>query len=127
MGDEDEAQPESNLTWQKYFLKPVQSAEQVIVTEKANGEAAHLSARFIQDQFYLILGSKNVHLVIGKESDLDQYRDGRFKVSSCTFILTGEKFAGTMSLVNMTQCNIENHLFFSQRPKFNNSSINHPF
>ncbi len=82
MGDEDEAQPESNLTWQKYFLKPVQSAEQVIVTEKANGEAAHLSARFIQDQFYLILGSKNVHLVIGKESDLDQYRDGRFKVSS---------------------------------------------
>ena len=64
MGDEDEDQPESNQVWLKYFLQPLQNSTEVICTEKANGEAAHLSARFIKDQFVLILGSKNVHLVI---------------------------------------------------------------
>ena len=39
-----------------YFLKPINSATEVICTEKANGEAAHLSARFIGNQFYIIVG-----------------------------------------------------------------------
>ena len=41
-------------------------ATEVICTEKANGEAAHISARYIGNKFYLIVGSKNVHLMLGK-------------------------------------------------------------
>ncbi len=33
-----------------YFLKPVSSTARVVCTQKANGEAAHLSARVIQDK-----------------------------------------------------------------------------
>ena len=47
MGDEDEDQPESDAIWLNYFLRPSVTATEVISTEKANGEAAHLSARFI--------------------------------------------------------------------------------
>ena len=36
----------------------------------------------IGGQFYLIIGSKNVHMMIAKYSDLDQYKDGRFLVSA---------------------------------------------
>ena len=82
MGDEDEDQPESNLVWLNYFLKPIENATQIICTEKANGEAAHLSARFIKNQFYLIVGSKNVHLIIGKPGDLEFYKESRFHVST---------------------------------------------
>ena len=41
-------------------------ATEVICTEKANGEAAHISARYIGNKFYVIVGSKNVHLMLGK-------------------------------------------------------------
>ena len=41
-------------------------ATEVICTEKANGEAAHISARYIGNRFYVIVGSKNVHLMLGK-------------------------------------------------------------
>ena len=82
MGDEDEDQPENNQIWLNYFLQPINQAAEIVCTEKANGEAAHLSARFIKDRFYVIVGSKNVHMVLGKINDLDFYKDGRFKV--CT-------------------------------------------
>ena len=54
MGDEDEDQPESNLVWLNYFLKPIENATQIICTEKANGEAAHLSARFIKNKVSIL-------------------------------------------------------------------------
>ena len=56
IGDDDDDIPDSNTVWQKYFTQKVNSAVKIVCTEKANGEAAHLSARFINDQFYLILG-----------------------------------------------------------------------
>ena len=87
MGDEDEDQPESNRTWLNYFLKPVENTTEIICTEKANGEAAHLSARFIKNQFYLIIGSKNVHLIIGKPGDLEFYTESRYKVNIFILIL----------------------------------------
>ena len=52
MGDEDEDQPESDAIWLNYFLRPSVTATEVISTEKANGEAAHLSARFIGNTLY---------------------------------------------------------------------------
>jgi len=81
MGDEDEDQPESNQVWLNYFLEPFENATEIICTEKANGEAAHLSARFIRNQFYLIVGSKNVHMIIGRPGDLEFYTDSRFMVA----------------------------------------------
>lgn len=81
MGDEDENQPDSDNVWKTYFLEPVSSTSAIVCTEKANGEAAHLSARYIRDRFYLIVGSKNVHMIIGKNSDVDQYKDSRFLVA----------------------------------------------
>ena len=35
----------------------------------------------IINQFYLIIGSKNVHLIIGKPGDLEFYKESRFHVS----------------------------------------------
>ena len=35
----------------------------------------------ILNQFYLIIGSKNVHLIIGKPGDLEFYKESRFNVS----------------------------------------------
>ena len=35
----------------------------------------------IKYQFYLIIGSKNVHLIIGKPGDLESYTESRFHVS----------------------------------------------
>ena len=35
----------------------------------------------ILNQFYLIIGSKNVHLIIGKPGDLEFYKESRFHVS----------------------------------------------
>ena len=35
----------------------------VAVLQKANGEAAHLSCRWVDNEFLICAGSKNVHLV----------------------------------------------------------------
>ena len=81
MGDEDEQQPEDNKVWTDYFLKPLDSTAKVICTRKANGEAAHLAIRFIENKFVLCVGSKNVHMLICDKSDIDKYSDGRFQVA----------------------------------------------
>ncbi len=81
MGDEDEDQPDSNKTWMNYFLRPAESARSVVCTRKANGEAAHFSARWIRDRFVLFAGSKNVHLALRNREDAQKYRDSRFLVA----------------------------------------------
>ena len=79
MGDEDESQPENDRSWMKFFLKPQDEAKTVICTRKANGEAAHLSVRFIEQKCFLIVGSKNVHILISTYSDIEKYLDSRFQ------------------------------------------------
>ena len=79
MGDEDDNQPENNISWMNFFLQPPEKATKVICTRKANGEAAHLSVRFIDQQVILIVGSKNVHMVISKYSDIEKYHDTRYQ------------------------------------------------
>lgn len=82
MGDEDETQPDDNYVWMKYFLKPLTSARNVICTRKANGEAAHLSVRYMPKcGFVLCVGSKNVHMIVRNLSDVDKYTDSRFMVA----------------------------------------------
>ena len=61
--------------WKKYFLKDISETKYVKSLRKANGEAAHLSCRWIDGQFLFITGSKNVHLVFRNKSNLFQARE----------------------------------------------------
>ena len=79
MGDEDDCQPQNNNSWMNFFLQTPEKADKIVCTQKANGEAAHLSVRFIGQQFYLFVGSKNVHIIVSTYSDIEKYSDGRFQ------------------------------------------------
>ncbi|CAL4106987.1 unnamed protein product [Meganyctiphanes norvegica] len=79
IGDEDESQPETDEIWRSYCLENPDEAEKVVVMEKLNGEAAHLGGRFIDGKFYIITGSKNVHMLIGCEEDIEKYEGDRYK------------------------------------------------
>jgi len=93
MGDEDEDQPENNLVWKQYFLRPYEEVERVVCTGKANGEAAHLSVRYLtsggQEEasankgggFVLFLGSKNVHMAVCRREDIEKYTESRYQVA----------------------------------------------
>jgi len=94
MGDEDEDQPDSNKTWMNYFLKPVESSDRVVCMHKANGEAAHFSARWVRDRFVVFTGSKNVHLAARSAADAEKYRDGRFLVARNVATSVMEMLAG---------------------------------
>ena len=50
-------------------------------THKANGEAAHFSARWIKDRFVVFAGSKNVHMAVRSAADVEKYKDGRFLIA----------------------------------------------
>ncbi|KAG0725610.1 hypothetical protein GWK47_038284 [Chionoecetes opilio] len=79
IGDEDDdTQPESNGQWKKYFLKDMDEAHQVVCMKKINGDAAHFSGRIRDGQFYLIVGTKNVHMIIREEKDIDKYTGDRY-------------------------------------------------
>ncbi|XP_018008937.1 uncharacterized protein LOC108666550 [Hyalella azteca] len=66
----------------KYFLKPPHESKLVVATEKINGEMAHVSGRFIGNEFYFIAGSKNVHLVFQTEEDISHYTEERYSIAS---------------------------------------------
>lgn len=50
----------------------------MIATEKANGEAAHLSSTKLFNQTYFCIGSKNVHMLVRHLSDVSKYTEQRF-------------------------------------------------
>ncbi|XP_063840019.1 uncharacterized protein LOC135088878 isoform X2 [Scylla paramamosain] len=79
IGDEDEEQPENNEKWREYFIGDPNEATKVVCMDKLNGEAAHISCRYIDDQFYLIVGSKNVHMLIRGTNDIDLYEGSRYE------------------------------------------------
>jgi hypothetical protein len=81
LGDDDDRDIQDGFKWQEYFTKPISRAERVICTKKMNGEAAHFAVRWIENDFYIIAGSKNVHLLFRTLEDIDQYTDGRFLVA----------------------------------------------
>lgn len=80
LGDEDDMD-RNNQDWKKYFLKNLDSTRRVVALKKANGEAAHMSCRYIDGQFYVIAGSKNVHLVFQKSTDIELYSGERYTVA----------------------------------------------
>lgn len=77
LGDEDDVDRDAQ-EWKKYFLKDIEETKHVKCLKKANGEAAHLSCRWINDQFMLIAGSKNVHLMFRNSKDIEEYYEPRF-------------------------------------------------
>jgi hypothetical protein len=68
LGDEDDMDREQN-DWCNYFLRPLNESSLVVSLQKANGEAAHLSCRFINGSFVICAGSKNVHLLFRTASN----------------------------------------------------------
>ncbi len=95
-----------------YFLKPLSSTARIVCTQKANGEAAHMSVRRMGDRFVLCAGSKNVHLLVRQRSDVEKYRDSRFLVAktvaeSClrtVEAMDGDDAAVLLSFLARTRC-----------------------
>ncbi|ODM96589.1 hypothetical protein Ocin01_10087 [Orchesella cincta] len=78
MGDEDDSTSQQS-SWEPYFVKPLSTARKVVSTEKANGEAAHISSRKLFGQDYFCIGSKNVHMLLRNRDDIAKYPDARFQ------------------------------------------------
>ena len=57
-------------TMMLFLLQSLDEVKNVVCTQKANGEAAHLSARVINGVQLLCAGSKNVHLVFTNRGTL---------------------------------------------------------
>ena len=66
----------------------------MVCTHKANGEAAHFSARWVRDRFVVFAGSKNVHLAARGGADVAKYGDGRFLVARNVAASVLEMLAG---------------------------------
>lgn len=94
LGDEDEID-RNNQDWKKYFLKDLDATKRVAAMKKANGEAAHMSCRFIDGKFFVIAGSKNVHLVFQNRSDIGKYVGERYMVAT-VIAQSIEKFLSEM-------------------------------
>lgn len=65
--------------WSLYFARPVAEATRVVSTEKANGESAHLSAFRVNDEFFIMGGSKNTHMLVRNKSEC--------KATWCCFVM----------------------------------------
>ncbi|EGD83385.1 ferredoxin [Salpingoeca rosetta] len=84
LGDDDDmpAGPGQEAAWTSYFLAPIEQAHTIFSMEKANGEAAHLACRWIQNKYVLVCGSKNVHMCVTKRSDIELYTDSKFRIAA---------------------------------------------
>lgn len=104
-GDEDEEEDEEELAetdivggkakWEYYFIGPHKSTKYIYNTTKENGDSAHLSFFNHQGHTYYLVGSKNVHMLIRNEQDVEKYTDGRFRIAS----LIGKHFVHTLEHV----------------------------
>ncbi|CAF0716229.1 unnamed protein product [Brachionus calyciflorus] len=77
LGDEDDIDRKSG-EWKNYFLKDYSSVTSVISLQKENGEAAHLSCVWKDNEFAICAGSKNVHIIFKNKEDLLNYSEQRY-------------------------------------------------
>ena len=112
-GDEDsDAQPENNDEYLSYFVEQPDKAESIIAMEKVNGEAAHFSSRVIADKMFIIAGSKNVHILIANENDIDKYKGDRYRIAKIVARAVWKQLSMMqrdytellLSLLNHTKC-----------------------
>ncbi|XP_067933091.1 uncharacterized protein [Watersipora subatra] len=82
MGDDDDrSSGGDDVIWKRYFTKSLDETSYVITLRKANGEAAHMSCIKIHGVHYICMGSKNVHLLVRKMSDIDKYSGERYQIA----------------------------------------------
>ena len=86
--DDDDIQHTDHSGWSRYFLSPPTTATSVVVMEKVNGEAAHVSARLLGSKFFIFCGSKNVHLLVSRRQHLLKYQEQRYSYAC----IIGEAF-----------------------------------
>lgn len=79
LGDDDDRETGDDSTWKRYFIKPLDTATQIVCTRKANGEAAHLSCLKYNGDFIMCGGSKNVHMIFRNRDDVLRYAGDRFE------------------------------------------------
>ncbi|KAL4235361.1 hypothetical protein ACF0H5_006997 [Mactra antiquata] len=82
LGDDDDRESGDDMIWQRYFTKPIEDTKVIIATDKANGEAAHLSCIKLDNEYIMCGGSKNVHLMFRNESDIDRYVEPRYRIAT---------------------------------------------
>ncbi|KAL7648045.1 UNVERIFIED_CONTAM: hypothetical protein RMT77_001662 [Armadillidium vulgare] len=80
-GDEDDDRDNKSKTFEKFFLDSPKKATEVICMTKLDGEAGHFSIRKIGEEYYIIAGSKNVHMLYKTYSDIEKYKEPRFSVA----------------------------------------------
>ena len=80
--DDDDIESVEELAPNKYFLKDPETATRVLAIEKVNGEAAHISGRYINNEFFFIVGSKNVHIIFNKMEHIMKYTEDRYKIAN---------------------------------------------
>ncbi|CAL8101714.1 unnamed protein product [Orchesella dallaii] len=114
MGDEDDA-PCSQSSWEPYFLKPLSAARKIVSTEKANGEAAHISSRKLIGQDYLCIGSKNVHMLVRNRDDISKYTDTRFQFAQR---VANSFFQTVMENTNISEDSKSAFISFIQQKRF---------
>ena len=66
---------------QQNFLAYKNNLSRIVAVEKINGEAGHFSGRIINGEFYLIAGSKNVHLIFQNEDHIEKYTEDRYSIA----------------------------------------------
>ncbi|CAL4117865.1 unnamed protein product [Meganyctiphanes norvegica] len=67
--------------WRSYCLDNPDEAGEVVAMEKLDGDAAPFSGRFINGKFYIFTGSKNVHMLISSEEDIEKYDGIRYNTA----------------------------------------------
>ena len=78
---EDEDDLQSTNDSKDYFIEDPTLTTSIVAMEKINGEAAHFTGRFIGGQFYLIAGSKNVHIIFQTGDHIDLYVENRYSIA----------------------------------------------
>ncbi|RXG54766.1 hypothetical protein Avbf_06696 [Armadillidium vulgare] len=81
-GDEDYLeQLDIDKMCEKFFLDSPMNATEVICMTKLDGEVGHFSVRKIGEEYYIIAGSKNVHILYKTYTDIEKYTESRFSVA----------------------------------------------
>jgi hypothetical protein len=77
----DSAVVKASKAWQDFFVKDPALASHAVIMQKANGEAAHLSAQRLDGRWVIFAGSKNVHVALTRKKDLDLYQGQRYRMA----------------------------------------------
>eukprot|EP01125_Pyxidicula_operculata_P016634 TRINITY_DN5757_c0_g3_i2.p1 TRINITY_DN5757_c0_g3~~TRINITY_DN5757_c0_g3_i2.p1 ORF type:complete len:568 (+),score=125.94 TRINITY_DN5757_c0_g3_i2:2052-3755(+) len=75
MGDDDDTDLYSKDSWKKFFIKDPAQSRTLVITNKENGSAGHITAFRVDSQYFIVGGSKNVHLLVRNRKDLSKYHE----------------------------------------------------